>query len=90
MGGSKDTDWYLEFPWVSRVLSSFYPKLFYDSNTNDSIDQEGAKFEWGLKQDKAFSELKNRLTQAPVLTLPRVMRTWCFTRMLLIRGWDAY
>ncbi|XP_076947746.1 uncharacterized protein LOC143619783 [Bidens hawaiensis] len=35
-----------------------------------SLTRKSVKFEWGLKQEKAFEPLKQKLTNAPVLALP--------------------
>ncbi|XP_015087034.1 uncharacterized protein LOC107030175 [Solanum pennellii] len=48
-----------------------YGTVFHYFCTIDRIDKEKEKFELSGKCEKCFQDLKDRLTSAPVLTLPR-------------------
>ena len=49
------------------------------------LTRKGVKFEWTDKCEESFQTLKEKLTSAPVLTLPEGKRDSRFTAMLQIR-----
>jgi len=55
-------------------LAGYYKRFVKDSSKIASpltnLLKKVVKFEWMGKCEKAFQELKNRLTSAPILTLP--------------------
>ncbi|XP_076912208.1 uncharacterized protein LOC143570440 [Bidens hawaiensis] len=55
-------------------LAGYYRRFIQNfskiASSLTKLTKKGAKFEWGSDQEKAFHELKQRLTQAPVLALP--------------------
>ncbi|KAI3822452.1 hypothetical protein L1987_10042 [Smallanthus sonchifolius] len=56
-------------------LAGYYRKFIKDfsnlATPLTKLTRKGVKFTWGADQDGAFQELKKRLTEAPVLTLPK-------------------
>ncbi|XP_074304334.1 putative mitochondrial protein AtMg00860 [Silene latifolia] len=56
-----------------------------------NLIRKSTKFEWSEKCDRAFGEVKNRLTYAPVLTLPNgTPMTWKYTVMLPSKDWVVF
>ncbi|KAI3717421.1 hypothetical protein L1987_69023 [Smallanthus sonchifolius] len=57
-----------------RRLAGYYRRFIQDFSKIASpltkLTQKEVKYEWGSTQDEAFKELKEKLTQAPVLALP--------------------
>ncbi|KAD4889132.1 hypothetical protein E3N88_21205 [Mikania micrantha] len=55
-------------------LAGYYRRFIQDfakiASSLTKLTRKDTKFVWGDEQEKAFQELKTRLTQAPVLTLP--------------------
>jgi hypothetical protein len=55
-------------------IFGFYRRFIQDFSKIVSpmtkLTRKESKFEWGPEQENAFLELKNKLTQAPVLVLP--------------------
>ncbi|KAI3825478.1 hypothetical protein L1987_06968 [Smallanthus sonchifolius] len=55
-------------------LAGYYRRFIQDFSRIASpltkLTRKEVKYEWGQTQNNAFGELKARLTQAPVLTLP--------------------
>ncbi|KAI3670853.1 hypothetical protein L1987_87495 [Smallanthus sonchifolius] len=55
-------------------LAGYYRKFIKDfsklATPLTKLTRRGVKFAWGPDQESAFQELKKRLTEAPVLTLP--------------------
>ncbi|KAI3725205.1 hypothetical protein L1987_64983 [Smallanthus sonchifolius] len=55
-------------------LAGYYRRFIQDflkiASPLTKLTRKEEKYEWGLKQDDAFKELKEKLTQAPVLALP--------------------
>ncbi|KAD4180494.1 hypothetical protein E3N88_29085 [Mikania micrantha] len=55
-------------------LAGYYRRFIQDfakiASPLTKLTRKNTKFVWGEDQDKAFNELKTKLTQAPVLTLP--------------------
>lgn len=55
-------------------LAGYYRRFIQDFSKIASpltkLTRKKVGFEWGEDQDRAFQELRSRLTQAPVLTLP--------------------
>ncbi|KAD2805188.1 hypothetical protein E3N88_38565 [Mikania micrantha] len=55
-------------------LAGYYRRLIQDfariASPLTKLTRKDVKFVWGVDQEKAFNELKFKLTQAPVLTLP--------------------
>ncbi|KAI3732759.1 hypothetical protein L1987_63967 [Smallanthus sonchifolius] len=55
-------------------LAGYYRRFIQDFSKIASpltkLTRKEEKYEWGPKQDEAFKELKEKLTQAPVLALP--------------------
>ncbi|GKE44022.1 putative reverse transcriptase domain-containing protein, partial [Tanacetum coccineum] len=52
------------------------------------LTQKKVAFEWGDKQEAAFQTLKNRLCSAPILALPKELRTSLFIAMRRIKDWE--
>ncbi|KAI3762252.1 hypothetical protein L1987_52677 [Smallanthus sonchifolius] len=52
---------------MNRVYSGF----LQDCNPLTKLTKNETKFVWGIEQDNAFQKLKEKLTQAPVLSLPK-------------------
>ncbi|XP_015087039.1 uncharacterized protein LOC107030180 [Solanum pennellii] len=56
-------------------LANYYRRFMEGFSTiaapPTALTKKKVKFEWSEKCDKSFQELKDRLTSAPVLTLPR-------------------
>nr|XP_034570750.1 uncharacterized protein LOC117835509 [Setaria viridis] len=42
----------------------------------ENVSQKGVAFQWGEPQEKAFQELKKRLSEAPLLVLPDFTKTF--------------
>ncbi|KAD7117060.1 hypothetical protein E3N88_04328 [Mikania micrantha] len=55
-------------------LAGYYCRFIQDfakiASSLTKLTRKNVKFVWGDDQEKAFQELKSKLTQAPVLTLP--------------------
>ncbi|KAD3640698.1 hypothetical protein E3N88_29921 [Mikania micrantha] len=55
-------------------LAGYYRRFIQDfakiASPLTKLTRKNTKFVWGEDQDKSFNELKTKLTQAPVLTLP--------------------
>ncbi|KAI3802113.1 hypothetical protein L1987_30238 [Smallanthus sonchifolius] len=55
-------------------LAGYYQRFIQDfskiASSLTKLTRKEVKYEWGPTQNNAFEELKTRLTQAPVLTLP--------------------
>ncbi|KAD3641269.1 hypothetical protein E3N88_30493 [Mikania micrantha] len=55
-------------------LAGYYRRFIQDfakiASPLTKLTRKNTKFVWGEDQDRAFNELKKKLTQAPVLTLP--------------------
>ncbi|GKB27625.1 putative reverse transcriptase domain-containing protein [Tanacetum coccineum] len=54
------------------------------------LTQKKVAFEWGDKQEAAFQTLKNRLCSAPILALPKELRTSLFIAMRRIKDWERW
>ena len=55
----------------------------------NELTKKGVDFKWGNSQEKAFQELKKRLTEAPLLVLPDFTKTFeveCDASGIGIRG----
>ena len=59
------------FCGVVNYLSLFYPDLQTLLKPIVELTRKGRSFVWGPEQDKAFKEVKSRLTSPPVLHLPK-------------------
>uniref|UniRef100_A0A151UF56 Transposon Ty3-I Gag-Pol polyprotein n=1 Tax=Cajanus cajan TaxID=3821 RepID=A0A151UF56_CAJCA len=61
-------------------LASFYRRFVKDFSTLaaplNEIVKKHVGFKWGEKQEKAFSELKHKLTNAPILALPNFAKSF--------------
>ncbi|KAF8080898.1 hypothetical protein N665_0917s0014 [Sinapis alba] len=61
-------------------LASFYRRFVKDFSTIaaplTSVIKKDVAFKWGPDQDKAFQELKDSLTHAPILVLPNFDKTF--------------
>jgi len=61
-------------------LASFYRRFVPNFSTIASPLNELVKkdisFKWGERQQKAFDDIKTRLTQAPILALPNFEKTF--------------
>ena len=55
-------------------LASYYRRFIQDfskiATPLTKLTWKNVKYEWGTEQQNAFEELRRRLTQAPILTLP--------------------
>jgi hypothetical protein len=55
-------------------LASYYRRFIQNFSSLATpltkLTRKNEKYEWGEEQEKAFRELKARLTKAPILTLP--------------------
>ncbi|XP_062188886.1 uncharacterized protein LOC133892188 [Phragmites australis] len=51
-------------------------KAIKDWPTPENVSQKGVAFQWGEPQEKAFQELKKRLSEAPLLVLPDFTKTF--------------
>ncbi|KAK7263636.1 hypothetical protein RJT34_31230 [Clitoria ternatea] len=61
-------------------LASFYRRFVKDFSTLASplneLVKKNVSFVWGPRQEKAFQDLKDRLTHAPILKLPNFSKTF--------------
>ena len=61
-------------------LAGFYRRFARDFSTIaaplNELTKKGVDFKWGNSQENAFQELKNRLTEAPLLVLPDFTKTF--------------
>ncbi|XP_023640434.1 uncharacterized protein LOC111831116 [Capsella rubella] len=61
-------------------LASFYRRFVRDFSTIaaplTAVIKKSVEFHWGEAQEKAFKELKKRLTEAPLLVLPDFNKTF--------------
>ena len=61
-------------------LAGFYRRFVRDFSTIaaplNELTKKGVDFKWGNSQENAFQELKNRLTEAPLLVLPDFTKTF--------------
>ena len=61
-------------------LASFYRRFVKDFSTIaaplNAIVKKDVVFKWGEEQQKAFESLKEKLTNAPILTLPNFTKTF--------------
>jgi hypothetical protein len=61
-------------------LAGFYRRFVRDFSTIASplneLIKKGVDFKWGNSQEDAFQELKKRLTEAPILILPKFTKTF--------------
>ena len=70
MGATNYGDRSAEFPRISGVLPHIHRRVFKDSRTTPLLTRKGVKFEWTDRCEESFQTLKEKLTSAPVLTLP--------------------
>ena len=60
-------------------LAGFYRRFVKNFSTIaaplNELTKKGVHLQWGNSQEKAFQELKKRLTEAPLLTLPDFTNT---------------
>ena len=82
MGATNYGDRSAEFPRISGVLPQIHRRVFKDSRTTALLTRKGVKFEWTDRSEESFQTLKEKLTSAPVLTLPEATRGLRFTAML--------
>ena len=71
MGATNYGDRSSEFPRISGVLPQIHRRIFKDSRTTALLTRKGVKFEWTASYEESFHTLKEKLTSAPVLTLPK-------------------
>ena len=61
-------------------LAGFYRRFVRDFNTIaahlNKLTKKGVAFQWGEPQEKAFQELKKRLSETPLLVLPDFTKTF--------------
>ena len=61
-------------------LAGFYRRFVRDFSTIaaplNELTKKGVAFQWGDPQEKAFQELKRRLSEAPLLVLPDFTKTF--------------
>ena len=60
-----------ELLWICELSVSLLPRFTNIAETNCGIDLQRRPFIWGKEQEAAFSEVKKRLTNPPVLHLPK-------------------
>ena len=61
----------LKIAWVGRLLSMICGRIFYDCFPIIEVNKKAYYiFEWIVKCEQAFQELKHRLTTVPVIALP--------------------
>ncbi|KAI3676149.1 hypothetical protein L1987_85749 [Smallanthus sonchifolius] len=75
-------------------LAGYYRRFIQDFSRIalplTKLTRKEVKYEWGQTQNNAFEELKARLTQAPVLTLPEGNEDLVVYLTLRGRVWGAY
>ena len=61
-------------------LAGFYRRFVRDFSTIaaplNELTKKGVAFQWGEPQERAFQELKKRLSEAPLLVLPDFTKTF--------------
>ncbi|KAI3825313.1 hypothetical protein L1987_06795 [Smallanthus sonchifolius] len=67
----KDTNRDMNFLGMKGYYRRFIQDFSRIASPLTKLTRKEVKYEWGPTQNNAFEELKTRLTQAPVLTLPK-------------------
>ena len=61
-------------------LDGFYRRFVRHFSTIaallNKLTKKGVAFQWGVPQEKAFQELKKRLSEAPLLVVPDFTKTF--------------
>jgi hypothetical protein len=60
----------LEFSGISRILPSIHKGFLQNSQPMTKLFEKNKAFEWSVKCQASFEELRKRPTTAPVLVLP--------------------
>ncbi|KAH9680122.1 Endonuclease [Citrus sinensis] len=78
-------------------LASFYGRFVKDFSTLAALLTEVIKkdvgFKWGEAQEKAFQIIKQKLTNAPLLSLPNFNKTFeieCDASCIVVETWQHY
>ena len=70
VGGSKVSIQYSKFPWIGRLLLEIHCGFLQDSGSFDPVDEEDCHVLLGAEHHPSFETLRQRLCEAPILTLP--------------------
>jgi hypothetical protein len=60
--------------WGSTILAEVYSFVFDVVALLHAITASGKSFQWVKNQQKAFDELKRKISQAPLLALPNLQK----------------
>ena len=63
-----------EFHWGNTVPEEIHSLIFSVKSTLHAITSSGKSFHWGKGHQKAFKELKNKISQAPTMALPNLQQ----------------
>ena len=77
------------FLGLSSYYRKFIPKFSKIARPLHYLTHKDARFEWSLECDKAFEELKQKLTTAPVLAYPDFQREFVLETDASIQGIGA-
>ncbi|GKC24789.1 putative reverse transcriptase domain-containing protein [Tanacetum coccineum] len=72
-----------------RLLSKIHRRIFEDRQINHQANPRKVKFECGDKQEEAFQLLKEKLSSAPILALPKGSGDFIVYYDASIKGLDA-
>jgi hypothetical protein len=84
---------------ITQVRSFLGPARFYRCFVKDfstiaaplnALTKKGVPFSWGTTQENAFTMLKDKLTHAPLLQLPDLIRTLSLNVMLVELVWVVF
>eukprot|EP00253_Pinus_taeda_P033077 PITA_33077 len=64
----------MSFIGGSQYLRKFISSFLAVAALLHAITESGKSFQWGKGQQKDFDELKNKINEAPILTLPNLKR----------------